>query len=356
MNLYDAYKNRKSSKTKPTTGLLIGDVPRIKMSKNSFSRALGAVLGMMVGDAMGSTVELLPMSEIKDFNISFDDIPENIVWNVSKGQISSVSELAMGLAYSMKCEKGYNPEKAFHHYKAWEESTYNDTTKLSRFDAPDLNDKSADALPRSVPIAVFCAGKGLPTVMNMSRVDTIVTNPNPLCVIANQFYSTMLYECIMGELVLGNSIEVTLKVTEAMDEEYKYSSGDNSYYDAFVCLLDCIRYAFDSPTKRGFEYTLKKYQSDPVVIPLANALIALYNGMPYDETVKMITKLGDRANINAAIAGALLGAISGICTIPNKWVDTVIKCEPDVRSPYPRPSRYWAKEIFGITSFLLEHN
>ena len=63
---------------------------------------------------------------------------------------------------------------------------------------------------------------------------------------------------------------------------------------------------------------------------------------------------GGDSDTNAAIAGALLGAVHGRDAVPMQWRSMILSCRPV--APYatrPRPARYWPTDVLEIAERLL---
>jgi hypothetical protein len=61
------------------------------------------------------------------------------------------------------------------------------------------------------------------------------------------------------------------------------------------------------------------------------------------ENVDTVTCGGD-TDTNAAIDGALLGAVYGREAIPAQWVESLLSCRPAIGNPHvrnPRPECFW---------------
>ena len=65
-----------------------------------------------------------------------------------------------------------------------------------------------------------------------------------------------------------------------------------------------------------------------------------------------ITRGGD-TDTNAAICGALFGAVVGASGIPKRWRDVVDRCRPGPGTLRPRPAEYWPTDLPGIAARLL---
>jgi ADP-ribosyl-[dinitrogen reductase] hydrolase len=64
---------------------------------------------------------------------------------------------------------------------------------------------------------------------------------------------------------------------------------------------------------------------------------------------------GGDTDTNAAIAGALLGAVHGAPAIPKQWRDAVITCRPLAGTPgirQPRPRPFWPCDALILAEML----
>ena len=64
---------------------------------------------------------------------------------------------------------------------------------------------------------------------------------------------------------------------------------------------------------------------------------------------------GGDTDTNAAIAGALLGAVYGRQAIPKQWVEKLLTCRPEsgqANVRHPRPECFWPVDVLHIASCL----
>ena len=94
-----------------------------------------------------------------------------------------------------------------------------------------------------------------------------------------------------------------------------------------------------------------------VLIALQNALWQLVHAAdPEGGVVDTVMRGGD-TDTNAAICGALLGAVHGREAIPAQWVDAVLACRPEAGRPnvhQPRPECFWPVDALELAEGLVE--
>lgn len=96
-----------------------------------------------------------------------------------------------------------------------------------------------------------------------------------------------------------------------------------------------------------------------VLIAFQNALWQLLHAPNFKEAiVDTITQGGD-ADTNAAICGALVGAVYGKRAVPEKWIDIVLNCQAEdggQAAIKARPKEYWTADVMDLAWKLLINN
>jgi ADP-ribosylglycohydrolase len=91
-----------------------------------------------------------------------------------------------------------------------------------------------------------------------------------------------------------------------------------------------------------------------VKIALQNAFYELLHAESLEQGVVATVRRGGDADTNAAIAGALLGAVHGRDAVPLQWRSMVLSCRPLApRARRPRPQPYWPVDVMEIAERLL---
>jgi hypothetical protein len=76
-----------------------------------------------------------------------------------------------------------------------------------------------------------------------------------------------------------------------------------------------------------------------------------------EEGVVNTAKKGGDADTNAAVCGALLGAVYGIQGVPSDWVKSILDMRLEVGRKgviKPRPLEYWPVDILELAQKLIE--
>ena len=95
------------------------DWPRVAEGQR-FDRALGCMLGMVIGDSLGSQVEFQTAETIRAaYPGGVRDLADSPVWHTLAGQPTDDSELGLALARSLVRTRRYDPEDAAAAYGRW---------------------------------------------------------------------------------------------------------------------------------------------------------------------------------------------------------------------------------------------
>jgi hypothetical protein len=93
-----------------------------------------------------------------------------------------------------------------------------------------------------------------------------------------------------------------------------------------------------------------------VLVALQNAFHQLLHAVSVEEGVTRTVMSGGDTDTNAAIAGALLGAVHGREAIPTDWQRMILTCRPIAGLPTvhrPRPRAYWPVDALALAERLL---
>jgi len=91
-----------------------------------------------------------------------------------------------------------------------------------------------------------------------------------------------------------------------------------------------------------------------VLVALQNAFYCLHE-LDFEEALVQSVGRGGDTDTNAAIAGALLGALYGREKIPSRWIYPILACRPlaEAGALRPRPMEYWPDDILEVAEALL---
>jgi ADP-ribosylglycohydrolase len=92
-----------------------------------------------------------------------------------------------------------------------------------------------------------------------------------------------------------------------------------------------------------------------VLVAFGNAIYQLLHARSAEEAIVDTIMRGGDTDTNAAICGALVGAVHGIERLPERWAQTVLGCRPALdcgRAKQPRPKEYWPVDALSLATGL----
>jgi ADP-ribosyl-[dinitrogen reductase] hydrolase len=316
-------------------------------------RAQGCILGQLAGDALGAQVEFRSGQSIRsEYPDGVRDLADGGPFETLAGQPTDDSEMALMLARSLVHEGRYDAGAALDAYLHWWDSSpfdYGGTTRAaleaarrgkSREERLELAARSAmrqsqanGSLMRISPLAVF--GWSRPEeVVEWARQDSGLTHPNPVCREACAAFVRAI-AAALGGAGAGSCYNAALQEAGR--------GGD-------AAVLEALNLAADEPPERPDDH-----RSGWVLIALQNAFYRLLHSSSFEEALVETLACGGDTDTNAAICGALLGAVHGRDAIPAPWRRLVLTCRPmpEAGARHARPADFWPVDAHELAEALL---
>jgi ADP-ribosyl-[dinitrogen reductase] hydrolase len=304
------------------------------------SRARGCLLGQLAGDSLGSLVEFESSETIRrKYPGGVREMADGGTWDTIAGQPTDDSEMALALARMLAGKGRYDQAEARKAYISWLDSEPFDrgaTVAAALRGKMNTESQANGALMRISPIGVFGSGYDLADVAEWARQDAAITHPHRICLQANVLFAMAIAQAVRtqtnGEMLYRSVVEwgVGLQIEQK--------------------LLDTISKARRFPPPDYF--TDKGW----VLIAFQNALWQLLHAPSFEEGVVDTVMRGGDTDTNAAICGALLGAVYGLEAIPRRWVTSVVHCRPSEGASnvrHPRPRMYWPVDALELAEKLV---
>jgi fructose-1,6-bisphosphatase/inositol monophosphatase family enzyme len=295
-------------------------------------RAIGCMLGQVIGDSLGSQVEFMDSASIRARHPQgVRDLADSPVWQTLAGQPTDDSELALALARSIVRKGGWDAADVLASYRRWFASGPFDAgmTTMSAFGPhadPSPHSQANGSLMRIAPIGVWAAGPA--QAARFARLDSALSHPHPVCRSACAAFAAAIAASLQGADRAG--------------------------------MLAAALAEADEPTVRAAVAATappEDFQSQMgwVLIALQNAFCLLNRGTPFEAALIETVAQGGDTDTNAAIAGALLGAADGRAGVPARWSGQVLTCRPDpgLHVARPRPAEYWPDDLLDLAEALL---
>ncbi len=297
-------------------------------------KAKGALLGLALGDALGTTLEFKP----KD---SFEPIHDMIgggPFGLRAGQWTDDTSMALCLAESLLCQGKMDTTDQMQRYVRWWKQGENSVTghcfdigitvsgALNQFintgnplcGSSDEFSASNGSLMRLAPVCIFShpyKNTRLTKALSNANLSSITTHAEQRCVEACQVMAWLMYQLFLDSNISKAALFKQLK--HAFDNLHPEIQAivNGSYLEK------------DRSDVRGTGF---------VVHSLEAALWCFAHSDNFEQGALMAANLGDDADTTAAIYGQLAGTFYGIEQLPQKWLSKL----------------YWREEIEMMAQLL----
>jgi len=317
------------------------------------ARAQGCLLGQLVGDSLGGLVEF---QSVKTINAKYPhgvrDLCDGGAWDNAAGQPTDDSELALMLARTLvhlgRYDRGAIIDAYTHWWpRAWDrggtlrkalEPASRGTNSAERLRLAEKyasrSSQSNGSLMRISPLGIFGAGQTA-LAADRAREESRLTHPNPVC----QDACAVFVAAIAATITSGGTPQ---ECYEAASMEAERSN----------CHADVRKALADAQHAAPEDYT---HQMGWVLIALQNAFYQLLHAQRLEEGVVDTVMHGGDTDTNAAIAGALLGAVYGRQAIPQRWIQALLCCRPlpGSATTHPQPPEFWPVDALELAEALL---
>jgi len=333
---------------------------------------LGALFGLAVGDALGTTLEFERRPAIP-FTPPLDGPHREVTgggpFGVAAGQVTDDTQMATALTVSLMECGGFRADKVGTSYLAWSRSAFdigNQTRDaLSRvargtaaLDAGRetwlAGGKKAagnGSLMRTAPIALFYQDDAA-RCREVAMQDSAITHFDPRCQLACAAFDAAIAAAV------GRREDEPRHDAPALVEVARTALGEardafvaahpafaNEAHDAHAGLAaDLDRALMPDPDLYGSNVNLAT-MAGYVRVAFRLAFWQLVHAASYEAGLIDTVNRGADADTNGAIVGALLGAYHGLDAIPVRWRETVVGALAGDNGPWAtiyHPSRMFA--------------
>jgi ADP-ribosyl-[dinitrogen reductase] hydrolase len=332
------------------------------MNQDKYNAATGCLLGALVGDAAGATLEFL----------EHDPTPDEVAWamkmpgggnlKVAPGQITDDGELTLCLARALAESKTFNLETIARYYAQWVESHPFDmgfTTSCSLGSYRDLDVTQEDAgtpryaavmkksaskmclgskangsLMRITPLGIWGHNLEASEIAHCAIQDTSLSHPNKSCGYAVACYSiaiaTLIQQPGKRELAFNNArtwLDSQANITQ------------DSYQNH--CWAEVSSWLDDAANNVNIPY---HPQIGFIKIAFTHAFRHLLLGSDYENAIIDTLSGGGDTDTNACIVGGLIGAAVGIDRLPETMRNSVLSCDTTI-GQHPRPAFLHPRQV-----------
>jgi ADP-ribosylglycohydrolase/fructose-1,6-bisphosphatase/inositol monophosphatase family enzyme len=337
----------------PPWCLVIPRPGRIVADDGLLGRAQGCLLGQLAGDSLGGLVEFSSAASIRSrYPDGIRDLRDGGTWRNLAGQPTDDSEMALSLARLLVARGSPDPGAALDAYVHWWPDAWDRGSTLSQAlsaaSRPEMTaerlevvreqasqtSQSNGCLMRISPLGIFGAGRPAQAA-DWARTDCTLTHPHPVC----QGSCAVFVAAIATAIERGCS---PVECHEAALAEAERSGVDPAVRLALEDARTCV--PPDYISRMGW-----------VLVALQNAFYQLLHAPSLEEGVVDTVMHGGDTDTNAAIAGALLGAVHGRKAVPARWLRALQCCRPFPEAPtaHPQPPYLWPIDALELAEALL---
>lgn len=272
-------------------------------------RYAGALLGLAVGDAIGTTVEFKPRGSFQPVT----DMTGGGVFGLKAGEWTDDTSMALCLAASLIESRGFDLFDQLDRYTRWWRDGYMSSngrcfdigsttiSALRRFEETgglfsEISPKASGngALMRLAPIPMVYAGDDL---LRYAKASTMITHNSVEAVECSQLFATILRAALTDTPITTKLKFTSAKVAAIARGEYKRKSSVDIHSDGY-----CVH-------------------------SLEAALWCVYRTTTFNEAVLLAANLGHDADTVAAITGQIAGAFYGVNAIRADWSAKIVMRE-----------------------------
>lgn len=279
---------------------------------SKLSRATGALVGLAVGDALGTTLEFSG----RDQNPLHTEIVGGGPFGLQAGEWTDDTSMALCLADSLLANGKFDAQDTMDRFVRWwreGENSSNGTCfdigittsdSLSRYEKSGdpwcgLTDPSTSgngSLMRLAPIPIFFHDD-IDQANAMAMAQSRTTHSSDESIQACEYYCTLIVEAINGESkerVLGSrELQAREKIRQIVRGDWKNKTRDQIESTGYV------------------------------VHSLEAALWSIHTSSSFEEALVKAVNLAGDADTVGAIAGQLAGALWSYDAIPSRWLQAL---------------------------------
>lgn len=262
-------------------------------------RALGAYLGLAVGDALGATVEFLSPHEISDVYGLHRDIIGGGWLKLKRGQVTDDTQMALVLGEALLASAGFEARVAAEGLAAWLKSKPVDVGATCRrgirrfilngtLEAPPSeNDAGNGACVRNLPVALATQGND-EAFASWTVAQCHLTHNHALSDAA-----TLALGRMVQRLMAGEGIKACRAVADSLIARHPL-------------------FRFEPYPRRASAYIVDTVQT---------VLYYFFMSDSFESCLTQVVNRGEDADTTGALAGMLCGAAYGMNDIPHYWLN-----------------------------------
>ncbi|WP_448541845.1 ADP-ribosylglycohydrolase family protein [Roseiflexus sp.] len=275
-------------------------------------RFRGCLLGLAVGDAIGTTVEFRPRGSFAPLT----DMVGGGPFHLQAGQWTDDTSMALCLATSLVECNGFDAHDQMMRYCAWAETGYLSSTGTCF----DIGSTTSSALRRFRQTGDPFAGADDPHLASNGCIMRLA--PIPMFFFpdldAAERYAAESSRTTHGAAECLDACRLLARIIcRALSDQSKVevALGDRQTFVGSEKIVAIARGAYLEKSEKDIR------GSGYVVDSLEAAMWCFFSSRTFAEAVLMAANLGDDADTTAAVCGQVAGAYYGARDIPAAWIE-----------------------------------
>ena len=328
------------------------------LNSNGLDRARGALLGLAVGDALGTTFEFSKQPEVdwrKQVTSPVMDLVGGGPFSLKPGSTTDDTAMSCCLAISLMTMGRFDAVDVAQRYSDWSQVTFDrgsttgaalrlykltgDPTTSGReyWERGGRCAAANGALMRTTPIGVFYALRGKREAMFEATLkDAMITHFDPRCLLASLCFNAAIFEAITSEATSESMWQAAWNTlsdgADILTRRFpELVSHTTNAYKQLAKDLELAK--ADDPNIYSVEVHLQ-HMSGYVRVAFRLAFYQLMHAPSFANGVRQVVLAGSDSDTNAAITGALLGVLFGAPSIPKQWREQVLACKTRHGGPF----------------------
>jgi ADP-ribosyl-[dinitrogen reductase] hydrolase len=323
-------KNYRKSPETPDQVSWVKDWPQRRRSVQQLvlrDRYRGALLGLAVGDALGTTVEFKAPGTFKPIT----DLMGGGPFALKPGQWTDDTSMALCLAESLIEKRGFDPKDQMDRYSRWWKEGYLSSTGTC-FDigitvktalvhylrsgepfagSTDPSTAGNGSLMRLAPVPLAFR-QNVELAIHNAGESSRTTHAAPTTIDACRYFAGLLLGALDG------------RSKEELLSSLFYPAPDEQYWKCHPLSPEIAEIANGSFKQKQPPAIIG---SGFVVRSLEAALWAFYRSDTFREGALRAVNLGNDADTTGAIYGQLAGAFYGVNAVPEDWIERCTMCD-----------------------------
>ncbi|NEQ67767.1 MAG: ADP-ribosylglycohydrolase family protein, partial [Symploca sp. SIO2D2] len=310
----------------------------MESAQNTDDAAMGCLLGALVGDAAGATLEFLPRKPTKEKANRAMMMPGGGIWRVAPGQITDDGELTLCLAQALAQSKNFEIETVAQSYAQWVASQPFDigSTTAASLGSPFqfqwqealeqegyaavmtqaaaqrcMKSKANGSLMRISPLGIWGYRLSNEELARFAQQDSRLSHPNPSCCYAVACYTIAIASLLRKPGDRQTAFDSAKSWLESQVQVTQTSQGQ----------AEVLGWLQDAENNVDIAYSP---QVGFVKIAFTHAFRHLLLGSDYVAAIRETLTGGGDTDTNACIVGGLIGAAGGATAIPEAMQQSVL--------------------------------